>query len=473
MRARIGCSVRSRLHLLRRGCPANERNDYTVALARGRSGRGDPRRARIMRREGVAAVGGGPSCLGRMEMRRILSLGAAIAAVAALAGCGGGSSPSAPTNVAVAPHDGSAIVTWEGDTNVEWWVWIAPGTTLTLDSCATLLACQVHRGVTSPYLATGLVNGTTYTLIVNGRSDGSPVGENSPPISFVPRLAGTIWSAGTPLASTLRGVGYTGASAIAGSAFVASGAGGSLYSSADAVHWTSLTSNVATDLNAAMYGDGKFVVAGDAGVILTSTDAVTWTKATSGTTSDLRAFALSGTLIIAVGTDGTILTSGDGLSWTARTSGTTSDLYGVAVGTSHFVAVGAGGTLLTSTDAVTWQSGPLTTTLDLKSIAYGAGRFVAVGANGAVVTSTDGVTWTTGTPIAANSLSAVVYGTRFVAVGSGGAIFTSADGITWAPADSGTTNDLNALAFSTGVQASLVEIGYVAVGAAGVNLTAF
>jgi hypothetical protein len=106
-------------------------------------------------------------------------------------------------------------------------------------------------------------------------------------------------------------------------------------------------------------------------------------------------------------------------------------------------------------------------------VAYGASTFVAIGAAGALVTSTDGVTWTTRTPIAANSLSAVVYGTQFIAVGSGGGIFTSLDGITWNPAVSGTTNDLMALAFSPGVASSLLDVGYVAVGAAGVNLTAF
>jgi hypothetical protein len=76
-------------------------------------------------------------------------------------------------------------------------------------------------------------------------------------------------------------------------------------------------------------------------------------------------------------------------------------------------------------------------------------------------------------PIATNSLSSIVVGTRFVAVGSGGGIFTSGDGLTWTPSVSGTTNDLTSVTFSTGIAASLLDVGYIAVGAAGTNLTSF
>ncbi len=65
-----------------------------------------------------------------------------------------------------------------------------------------------------------------------------------------------------------------------------------------------------------------------------------------------------------------------------------------------------------------------------------------------------------------------IEGSQFVAVGAGGAIYTSTDGITWQPAVSGTTTDLYAVTF-TGTSVLTLQIGYVAVGAAGVNLTSF
>jgi hypothetical protein len=360
------------------------------------------------------------------------------------------------------------------NSGIDYWVWVQPGTTITLDTCRQTLACQVHRGVTSPFLVLGLVNGVTYSVIVNASNGGSPVGDNSPPISFVPNPVGSIWTPGTPLASTLLGVSYTGASTIASTAFVAVGTGGALYSSANGTSWTALTSNVATNLNAVQFGDSRFVVVGDAGVMLSSVDATTWAPLpVKYTSNNLYALTFNGAHAVAVGANGVILTSGDGLAWALQNSGTSKDLFGIIFANSLYVAVGAEGTLLTSSDGLTWQARSSPTSLNLKSIAYGAGKFVAVGASGTLVTSTDGVTWTAGTPIAANSFSSVVYGTQFVAAGTGGGIFTSVDGVTWVPVVSGTTSDLNAVTFSFGLASSLLNVGYVAVGAAGVNLTAF
>ena len=408
-------------------------------------------------------------------MRRILAFATAFISVLLMAGCGGGSRPAAPTDVAAAAHDSSAVITWTMDPGVDYWVWVAPGTTLDWRHCTDSPFCQIHRAVTSPFLVLGLTNGVTYSVVVNGNSGSGPVGEPSAPVPFVPILVGTNWNVGTPLASTLLGVGFTPTTGLAGGAFVAAGVGGSLYSSANATTWTTSNSNVATNLNAVLFGDAKFVVAGDAGVILTSSDAVLWTLVTSGTANNLYALALNGTSMVAVGANGTILTSGDGITWTPRNSGTINDLYGVTFANGIYVAVGAKGTLLTSSNGVDWQAQAVQTSLDLKSVAYGLGvtTFVAVGTAGTLVTSTDGVNWITRTPIAANSLSAVVYGTQFIAVGTGGGIFTSVDGIAWLPAVSGTTSDLHAVAFSAGVISTVLEIGYVAVGAGGVNLTAF
>jgi hypothetical protein len=405
-------------------------------------------------------------------MRKLLAFVAAFASVLLIAGCGGGGKPGAPANVAVAPRDSSAIVTWDMNSGVDYWVWLAPGSTVTLNGCAGVSGCQIHRGATSPLLILGLVNGTTYSVIVNASSGSGPVGDSSAPIAFVPNVVGSTWTSGKPLASTLLGVSYTGAAAITASTFIAVGTGGGLYSSANGISWTALTSNVATNLNAVQYVDARFVAVGDTGLVLVSSDSVTWTPITL-TSNNLYALTVNGSRIVTVGANGVILTSGDGLAWAPQNSGTSKDLYGIVFGNGLYVAVGAEGTVLTSADGVTWQTQAPQTSLNLKSIAYGAGRFVAVGASGALVTSTDGVTWIAAPPIATNSLSSVVVGTQFVAAGSGGGIFTSGDGITWVAAVSGTTNDLHALTFSPGNAAIPLDVGYVAVGVAGTNLTAF
>ena len=138
---------------------------------------------------------------------------------------------------------------------------------------------------------------------------------------------------------------------------------------------------------------------------------------------------------------------------------------GAAFAAGKFIAVGAGGTLLTSADGTTWTAVASQTTRDLRALAFGASTIVAVGAAGTVITSPDAATWTARPAIGAADLAAVAFGSQFVAVGRGGAIFTSADAVTWTAQSSGTTNDLNAVASG--------NFGYLAVGAAGTNLTAY
>jgi hypothetical protein len=413
-----------------------------------------------------------------MEMKNLIALTLALVAALLLAGCGGGGGPpAAPANVAVSPHDSSATVSWTVEPGIEYWVWTAPGSTITPQSCAATAACIIHRGVTaSPYLVLGLTNGATYSLTITGHSSGSPGSPASAPVTFVPNLTGKNWTVQPPFAAnTLRGIAGTGISGIASSTVVAVGAGGGLYSSPDGVNWTALASKVNVSLNAVLFGDARFLVAGDAGVILTSTDGVNYLATDSKTTSDLHALHLNGTTIVAVGAGGAILTSTDGLAWNPQSSPTTNALYGVTFANGLYVAVGANGTVLTSPNAITWQVVAPPTPRDLKSIAVGASKFVAVGADGTLVTSTDGATWTVQPPIAATSFNSVFLGSQFVAVGNGGAIYTSLDGITWQQAESGTTNDLFAVTFLVGYTSSsaTVNIGYVAVGAGGVNLTSF
>lgn len=392
--------------------------------------------------------------------------GLALGLALLLGGCDTGSSAPPPNDVKVAAGDGSVTVTWAMEPGVEYWLFSAAVEGVRPENCSSLPECKTIMAAVSPQVVTGLANGTTYSFTINGRVNGGPGGPGSVPVSATPRIAGVTWSAGSPLyASDLRGVAY-------GTAFLAAGSGGAVFTSADALVWTVVNVGIATDLKAVAYGNASYVVAGSDGVLLLgSSDLATWTQAASGTSSDLHGLAYVNGLFLAVGANGTLITSADGATWTLRNSGTASHLYGIAYGNGMYVAVGAGGTILTSADAATWQTSAAQTTLDLKGVAYGAGTFIAVGASGSLLTSPDGVAWTLQTPIAVNTaLNAIHYGnelfgSQFVAVGDLGVIYTSVDGVSWASPASGSSSNLFAIAYG--------NYGYSAVGSAGTNLSSF
>jgi photosystem II stability/assembly factor-like uncharacterized protein/predicted small lipoprotein YifL len=416
-------------------------------------------------------------------MKQLSTFFLAIIASLSLAGCGNKGDPApAPADVKVVPGDSSATVSWTMAPGVEYWVFVAAANGVTPENCSTLSACRTVANSISPQVVTGLINGTTYSFTVNGRTGGGPGGPGSPSISIVPRLAGTSWSVGTPMGSNdLRGVAYGPvivATATQG-AIIAVGTQGAIFSSSDGgITWTALNSGVSSDLNAVVYG-GTYMAAGAGGAMLSSSDAVTWTTRNSTTSNNIYALtANGGGGYLAAGANGTIVYSNDsGVNWAAADSGTTNDLHGLAYGNGRYVAVGANGTLLTSTDAAAWQAVTGQSSSNLTGVAYGllaatattstaTNQFVAIGADGTLTTSVDGVTWTPQPKIATTSpLAAVTYGTQFVAVGANGSIFTSTDGINWQAQTSGTSSNLNAVTHSF--------YGYSIVGDAGVNLTAF
>jgi Fibronectin type III domain len=390
-----------------------------------------------------------------------------------LASCNGvgssGSSADAPPDLRATAGDSQVTLTWTPQPDVEYWLFYAQGTGVTTSNWASIGGRAVVN-VSSPYVLSGLVNGTTYSFTINGRKKGGPGGPGAPTQVAAPRLAGSQWSAGPALGTgTLNGVA---AGAItAGNSTVAVGNGGAIYSAiAGAAPVVRTNPAGAADLNAIAFGSSGYVTVGAAGTILLSTDAIAWTAQTSNTTNTLYGIVNNGAAgFVAVGAGGTVLNSADGKTWTAATSGTTNDLYAVTLGSGRYVAVGKNGTLITSTDTTTWTAATLATTSDLRGVVVGsngtATLFVAVGAAGTLFTSTDGTTWTKQTPISANNFAAVIYGGQFVSVGNAGSIYTSTDGITWTSQTSGTTSDLKGVTRSSA--------GYTAVGAAGTNLFSF
>lgn len=405
---------------------------------------------------------------------------AAILAGSLAAACGtSGNSADPPLDVSVLAGDGIAVVTWTMQPGVDYWVFYGNSTSISTSNWTTIPGSKSALNVPSPFIATGLVNGSIYSFTINGRTDGGPGGSGSPSVSAIPRLAGTAtaslpapWTAGEPLgANDLRGVTF--GTALGIPLFVAVGANGAIFASLDGRTWTASTSGVASNLNAAVFR-GVYLAAGDGGTILSSANAVTWTpgNSTSLTAERLNAVATNSGLFVAVGDNGTIIFSADGNTWTkAVNSATSSNLYAVtSVANSVWVAVGANGTMVTSSDGNNWKAVASNSDVDLRGVASGistatsATIAVAVGANGTLVTSPDTVTWTRQTAIGTNQLSAVTFGTQFIAVGVNGSIFTSTDGVTWAGQPSTTISNLNAIGHAL--------FGYSVVGASGVNLLA-
>ena len=384
------------------------------------------------------------------------------------------------------------MVSWNDDPSVQYDLWYGPISNP--EACQSTnggvpAGCQMVSNVASPYAASALINGVSYSFVMNGRNNKGKAGSNTPIASATPGLAGANWQPGASLGNTdMHGVTYGGftintvnASGAPIGYYVTVGNGGALFKGTDGVTWTAIPSPTGSNLNAVLFAQSYFIAAGASGSIFFSLDTVSWTAATSGTSQMLNALASNASLarcygvlvgpvttadyfttpngcgfwgskannaglIVAVGDSGTILySSNGGQTWTAATSSsiaTTQSLHGVAYfpTTATWYAVGAGGTLLSSTNASNWTPVASGTSADLNGIAVLASTnsatlattytIVAVGSGGTILTSNDGTTWTSKT-ISPSDLYAVTGWSQFVAVGAAGSVFTSPDGATW------------------------------------------
>ena len=361
-----------------------------------------------------------------------------------VAACGGSSSTNTPAppvgGISVVPGDSQVTVTWKETPGVEYWIFAAPNSpNLTLANWLATSGSTYRLKVTSPFMVTGLSNGTTYSFFMTGRVNSGPGGDATPTASATPRLAGNVWTTGTNLnTGNTTGLTY-----------------GSLLTATQIDTWKPIASGLTTDLYAAEFGFAKFIAAGAQGKIIYSADAQTWKQATSVTNQNLNALAANGSVAIAVGDNGTILTSKDAVTWTA-VSGvpSTAHLYGVTYTVAgNWLAVGASGTILTSPDGNTWtaqtsgtsatlrSAGALATTLN-GTTSY---RFVVVGANGSILSSPDAITWTAQSANTSAALNAITSVNQFLVVGANGTILTSTDGAIWTPQTSNTSSDLKTL----------------------------
>lgn len=384
------------------------------------------------------------------------------AALVSACGGGGGSSAGAPANFRVVEGDGQATVSWTAEGGVQYWLFYAPSVSFAsvkewskLTGAVSKVGYGNDKGIGSPYIATGLTNGTPYYFAVNGRNDGGDGGPLTAVLSVTPRPSGNAWKTGGSFAGapTLRGVTLGTDSSDNSARYLAVGDGGIVFRSTDAYPSTDpLTweakATLGGQLNAVIYTLGKYIAVGTAGKAWYATTADSWSagSASDARTDGLNALASNGGTVVAVGDNGRILTSTDGQSWSPVGSipAGTPNLYGVAYSPSGlWVAVGAGCKILTSTDATTWTTvaASLPGCVDLRGISVSGSSpytLAAVGTGatgGALVTSSDGTTWTQQADLGSTPLYAVAgsYDGRFTAVGGGGAIFFADSLTSWAP----------------------------------------
>jgi hypothetical protein len=194
--------------------------------------------------------------------------------------------------------------------------------------------------------------------------------------------------------------------------------------------WTQRTIGIsASNISALAYnGTNLYVAATSVGEIFTSADAITWTSRTSpfGANAIFK-IAYGNSLWVAVGDLGTLATSSDGITWTLRTANmSTNGITDVIYANSLWVAVGGGGGtpntggIIYSTDGLTWnrKSQSLTVGEDYKQVIWNGTNWI-VGANSNtnnfLYASTPSGTWTAGSVIGAYSMANLFYdGTRTI-----------------------------------------------------------
>lgn len=126
-----------------------------------------------------------------MKTREILQkafIALSLIAAFALTGCsggggdgGGGQPPSAPIGVSAAPGNGQAAVNWNAVAGAASYnIYMASVSGVGKGNYNTLQDGMKHTGVTSPFIHTGLTNGTTYYFVVtavNSAGEGEESGE--------------------------------------------------------------------------------------------------------------------------------------------------------------------------------------------------------------------------------------------------------------------------------------------------------
>lgn len=189
-----------------------------------------------------------------------------------------------------------------------------------------------------------------------------------------------------------------------------------VWTSTDAVTWTSRTTPVATNTAS---GGSSIVINANAtnkycvnldrtsDTILYSTDAITWTQATTVNTSALlgpvatnNTASTNQIYIYSINnTTNNILTSTDGVTWTSRTTGRTRIATGLIWFNNYYIAMGNGtNTYEYSTDGVTWTASTFSVNSGANNVNFpyitDNKLYIPVQNAGGALVSTDGISWT-------------------------------------------------------------------------------
>ncbi len=177
--------------------------------------------------------------------------------------------------------------------------------------------------------------------------------------------------------------------------FLLVGASGVVAQSSTGVSWASVTSGVATTLNAVGYGNGKWLIGGSSTVLRYSTDLVTFTACSghAGTTYNL---AYGNGVWVALTSTG-VYKSGDGITFTVATTPLgvigSSDAQRLAFGNGLFVAV-VNGAIYNSVDGDVWTQVVNPTTVAVERVFFNGTIFMSGdNASNKLLRSSDGVSW--------------------------------------------------------------------------------
>ncbi len=168
--------------------------------------------------------------------------------------------------------------------------------------------------------------------------------------------------------------------------------GGVIIKSTNGIDWTSVYTNITSNLDKSYFLNNRFLILGASGTILTSTDTTTWTVITAGIRT-FNAAAFGNSTWVVVGSTGSIYYSTDGTTWSAATGTGSGNFQDIVYANNLFVAVGSSGSIYTSINGISWTSrGTLSTTQTMNRVIYALDSYWIAGTNG-VYQSVDGINW--------------------------------------------------------------------------------
>ncbi len=193
-----------------------------------------------------------------------------------------------------------------------------------------------------------------------------------------------------------------------------------------------LTANTGFETGSMAYHDGIYYVVGIDGKLYTSGDAINWSSQTLFTQERARQIAIGNGKIVVMGESGSAAVSSDGINWIVASVTTTSG-NSLQFADGYFFFLSSNKIYL-SEDGLNWTSSyPTDFSYNNKALAYGNDVFLVAGNNPTLLyASENGLDWSRPLRSESYNFHDVVYGDNgFVAVLHGAQIIHSHDGFNW------------------------------------------